>query len=405
MAAARKVVELSITEVEQAELQSIARSRTEPASRVERARILLRYRDDPSSYGVGIAVGVTHQTVQRCLARASRFGVMAALDDSPRPGKEPEITLEARAWLVSLACQKAKDVGYPHELWTTRLLARHAREHAPSAGHVCLARIAQGTVCKILAEQEVKPHKVRYYLERRDPAFDAKMAEVLCVYQEVAILRAVESDAVKACAGSDPGACPGLDPGTANKTLDKAAPNVAFISYDEKPGIQAIANTAPDLPPVADQHPCVARDHEYKRHGTLSLLAGIDLLTGQVHACVENRHRSREFIGFLKKLDTAYPSDTAIKIILDNHSAHVSKETNKWLAEQRDGRFSFVFTPKHGSWLNLVEGFFSKMARSVLRRIRVASKAELKQRILAYLDDLNREPVVHTWSYRITLPA
>jgi len=182
-------------------------------------------------------------------------------------------------------------------------------------------------------------------------------------------------------------------------------PNVAFISYDEKPGIQAIANTAPDLPPAAKQHPCVARDHEYKRHGTLSLLAGIDLLTGQVHASVENRHRSREFIGFLKKLDAAYPADTAIKIILDNHSAHVSKETNKWLAEQRDGRFSFVFTPKHGSWLNLVEGFFSKMARSVLRRIRVASKAELKQRILAYLDDINREPVVHTWSYRITLPA
>jgi transposase len=322
---------------------------------------------------------------------------MAALDDSPRPGKEPEITLQARAWLVSLACQKPKDVGYPHELWTTRLLARHAREHAPSAGHVCLVRIAQGTVCKILAEQEVKPHKVRYYLQRRDPAFDAKMAEVLCVYQEIAILRAVESDAVKAC--REP------DPGTANQTVDKAAPNVAFISYDEKPGIQAIANTAPDLPPVAGQQQCVARDHEYKRHGTLSLLAGIDLLTGQVHACVENRHRSREFIGFLKKLDAAYPSDTAIKIILDNHSAHVSKETNKWLAEQRDGRFCFVFTPKHGSWLNLVEGFFSKMARSVLRRIRVASKAELKQRILAYLNDINREPVVHTWSYRITRPV
>jgi len=89
MAAVRKVVELSITEVEQAELQSIARSRTEPESRVERARILLRYRDDPSSYGVGIAVGVTHQTVQRCLARARRFGVMAGLDDSLRPGKEP----------------------------------------------------------------------------------------------------------------------------------------------------------------------------------------------------------------------------------------------------------------------------------------------------------------------------
>jgi transposase len=207
------------------------------------------------------------------------------------------------------------------------------------------------------------------------------------------MISAAEVDAAKACHGPQSGA------------VDNTAPNVAFISYDEKPGIQAISNTAPDLPPVAGQHACVARDHEYKRHGTLSLLAGIDLLTGQVHACVENRHRSREFIGFLKKLDAAYPADTAIKVILDNHSAHVSKETNKWLAEQRDGRFTFVFTPKHGSWLNLVEGFFSKMARSVLRRIRVASKAELKQRIMAYLDDLNREPVVHTWSYRITLPA
>jgi transposase len=385
MAAARKVVAISIGDADLAELHSIARSRTEPASRVERARILLRYRDDPSHYAVGRAVGVTHQTVQRCLARALRFGVMAALDDSPRPGKEPEITLEARAWLVSLACRKAKDVGYPHELWTTRLLASHAREHAAAAGHVCLAQIAQGTVCKILAEQEVKPHKVRYYLERRDPAFEAKMAEVLCVYQEVAILRAAETDAAKA--------------------MDKTEPTVAFVSYDEKPGIQAISNTAPDLPPVAGEHACIARDHEYKRLGTLSLLAGIDLLSGQVHACIEERHRSREFVGFLKKLDATYPSDTAIKVILDNHSAHVSKETNRWLAAQRDGRFTFVFTPKHGSWLNLVEGFFSKMARSVLRRIRVASKAELKQRILAYLDDLNREPVVHTWSYRITMPA
>ena len=88
--------------------------------------------------------------------------------------------------------------------------------------------------------------------------------------------------------------------------VEQTAPNVAFVSYDEKPGIQAISNTAPDLPPVAGKHACVARDHEYKRHGTLSLLAGIDLLTGQVHACVEDRHRSREFIGFLKKLDAAY---------------------------------------------------------------------------------------------------
>src|SRR6202451_1418450 len=94
---------------------------------------------------------------------------MAALDDRPRPGREPTITLEAKAWLVSLACRKAKDLGYPHELWTTRLLARHAREHGPTEGYACLANLAQGTVCKILDQEEVKPHKMQYYLEQRDP--------------------------------------------------------------------------------------------------------------------------------------------------------------------------------------------------------------------------------------------
>src|SRR5205823_7252562 len=99
---------------------------------------------------------------------------------------------------------------------------------------------------------------------------------------------------------------------------------VAIVSYDEKPGIQAIASTAPDLPPQPGTHATFARDHEYKRHGTLSLLAGIDLLTGHVHACIEDRHRSREFIGFLMRLDAGYPADTGIKLILDNHSAHIS---------------------------------------------------------------------------------
>jgi transposase len=377
MGAPRKEIEISIAATDLIELEAIARSRTEWACRVQRARILLAYRTNASTYAVGEAIGVTHQTVQRCLDRAVRFGVMAALDDSPRPAKEPTITDNARAWVVSLACQKAKELGYPHELWTTRLLARHIRENAEAAGHPCLTRLAQGTVCKILSQHEVQPHKVRYYLERRDEAFEQKMAEVLCVYREVAILR--ESEAVPS--------------------------NVAIISYDEKPGIQAISSTGPDLPPQPGSHASWARDHEYERHGTLSLLAGIDLLTGKVHACVEDRHRSREFVGFLKKLDAAYPTDTAIKLILDNHSAHVSKETKRWLAAQPEGRFTLVFTPKHGSWLNLVEGFFSKMARSMLRRIRVASKNELKARILAYLDDLNQEPVIHTWTYKIDTAA
>ena len=260
----------------------------------------------------------------------------------------PTITPEAKAWLVSLACDKAKEHGYPHELWTTRLLARHARERGPAAGHQCLARLAQGTVCKLLGQEEIKPHKVRYYLERRDAEFEPKMAEVLCVYREVQVLKKAAAKAEKS-----------------NKP-------VAIVSYDEKPGIQAIATTAPDLPPVPGRHASFARDHVHR---------------------------------IPQASDAAYPASTAIKLILDNHSAHISRETRAWLDTRPPGRFDFTFTPKHGSWLNLIEGFFSKFARSVLRHIRVTSKHELKQRIMAGIDDVNRHPVIHTWSYKLAEAA
>ena len=384
MAGWRQAVEVAMTDEDVARLMAISRSRTEPASRVERAQMLLAYREKPSFFAVGQRLGVHHQTVQRCIERALAYGPLMALDDRPRPGKEPTITPEAKAWLVSLACRKAKELGYPHELWTTRLLARHAREHGAAAGHECLANLVQGTVCKILGQEEIKPHKVRYYLERRDAEFEQKMAEVLCVYREVQILKKAAAKAKKA---------------------KKPGKPVTIVSYDEKPGIQAIATTAPDLPPVPGTYATFARDYEYKRHGTLSLLAGIDLLTGKVHALVKERHRSREFIEFLKLLDAAYPASTAIKLILDNHSAHISRETQAWLAAQPAGRFEFTFTPKHGSWLNLIEGFFSKFARSVLRHIRVASKQELKERIMAGIEDINRYPVIHTWSYKLAEAA
>ena len=385
MAGRRHEIELSFGRKELTQLRAISRSRTAAASRVVRARMLLAYRREPSFYAVGQALGLHHQTVQRCIERAKECGVMTSLDDRPRPGKEPSITVEAKAWFVALACRKPKELCYPHELWTTRLLAAHAREHGPTAGHACLSALAQGTVCKILDAQEIKPHKVRYYLERRDPDFKEKMAEVLCVYRKVEVLKKSAAAAAKR-----------------NKPPSE---EVAILSYDEKPGIQAIATPAPDLPPEPGRRPSLAREFEYKRHGTVSLLAGIDLLTGKVHALVKDRHRSREFVEFLKLLDTAYPSRTAIKLILDNHSAHISKETKAWLAAQPDGRFELTFTPKHGSWLNLIEGFFSKFARSVLRHIRVASKQELKDRVMAAMDFFNQNPVVHTWSYKLNKAA
>src|ERR1700735_484073 len=235
MAGWRRAVELAMTAEEIETLTALSRSRTEAARRVERAQMLLAYRQQPSFFAVGQKLGVHHQTVQRCVERALAYGALAALDDRPRPGKEPTITPEAKAWLVSLACDKAKEHGYPHELWTTRLLARHARERGPAAGHESLAHLVQGTVCKILGQEDIKPHKVRYYLERRDAEFEQKMAQVLCVYREVQVLK-------KAAAKSK-----------------KSAKSAAIVSYDEKPGIQVIATTAPDLPPVPNVHATFAR--------------------------------------------------------------------------------------------------------------------------------------------------
>ena len=176
---------------------------------------------------------------------------------------------------------------------------------------------------------EVKPHKVRYYLHRRDPEFAQKMAEVLCVYREVALLK----QAAHAQGADGPG----------------KRPRWRSFPTTRSPAYRRWRPRRPICRPEPMRHPTVARDHEYVRLGTLSLLAGIDLVTGVVHASVEERHRSREFVEFLKRLDAAYAPATAIKIILDNHSAHISKETRAWLAEQPEGRFTFVFTPKHGS--------------------------------------------------------
>jgi transposase len=298
------------------------------------------------------------------------MGLEGGLKDRFHRPKEPVITPEAKAWVVHLACTKPKDLGYASELWTRQALADHVRGHALAAGHPSLALAAKATVQRILAQQHLQPHKVKYYLERRDPEFEVKMKEVLMVYQEVMLQNQAASTV--------------------------GAPPVITVSIDEKPGVQALENTAPDLPPVPQKHPTVGRDHEYKRHGTLSILASLDLHDGHVVARVEERHRSREFVALLKDLDAYYPAAVTIRVILDNHSAHISKETRAYLAT-RPNRFKYVHTPKHGSWLNLVETLFGKMAHTFLRQIRVKSKAELKERILLGVAEINAAPVVHRW--------
>ena len=363
---------IKLTVKEHEVLTTISKSRTEAKSRVERAQMILAYANDESINSIANKLNTNRPRVERTIDRATGFGVLTALNDLPRKGTTPKITKEARVWFISIACTKPKDLGLASEFWTYEALAKYIRDNCHNAGHPSLERIRKGTVSKILSKSDVKPHKISYYLEKKDPDFDIKMTQILHVYKEVELYKAKNDHEHM----------------------------VAILSYDEKPGIQAIDNIAPDLAPKPNIHPNWGRDYEYKRHGTVSLLASIDLLNGKIFGQVHDRHRSKEFVEFLKGLDGSYPPDFKIKIILDNHSAHISKETKAFL-KTVPNRFEFIFTPTHASWLNIIEVFFSKMTRSFLRGIRVKSKTELKDRILQYLDEVNEMPTIFKWKWKM----
>lgn len=352
-------------------LSELAGSRTAAQREVERAKVLLAYAEGQSPTQIQRALGVSRPTIYKCIDKALAAGVVAGLHDRYHRAHAPQISEAAKAWGVDLACRKPKDLGLAAELWTLSGLAGYVANHAAAAGFARLSKAGKSTVWRILDAHDLKPHRVRYYLERRDPQFERKMAEVLLVYRDVNLYRA---DAVH---------------------VGRPRP-IYTVSVDEKPGVQALSTTGADLPPVAGQHPGIGRDYEYVRHGTLSILAALDLHTGEIIANVELRHRSVEFIALLRRLDQHYPDEAVIRVVLDNHSAHISKETMAYLAT-RPGRFEYVHTPKHGSWLNLVESAFSKMARSFLRHIRVASLDELRQRILQGIDEMNANPVRFQW--------
>jgi transposase len=354
---------LILDQEKKAELQHIADSRKAPLREVLRANILLRYAEGTSVTDIEKIVHMSRPSIYKWINKALALGVEEGLKDKYHRPKEPVITEEAKAWVINLACTKPTEQGYAAEVWTRKALANHARKHGPD----CLRKAAKATIQRILDGYPLRPHKMAYYLEKRDSEFDRKMEEILCVYKEV---------------------------GLQNETGE--SPPVITVSVDEKPGVQAIKNIAPDIMPEPGKNSRVLRDYEYKRLGTLSILASLDLHNGHIIAQVHERHRSSEFISLLKEIDAYYLPEATIRIILDNHSAHISQETMKYLAS-RPGRFIYVHTPTHGSWLNLVETLFGKMARTFLKHIRVNSKQELKQRILSGIHEINDAPVVHRW--------
>jgi len=360
---------LNFDEKQRQELLKLSQSRKAPIREVQRANILLNYANGKDISSIKKEFNISRPTIYKCIDKALAAGIETGLKDKYHRAKEPLITEEAKTWVVNLACTKPKDHGYAAEVWTLSTLAKHTRKNAPVAGHDCLKRAAKATIQRILKSQPLQPHKIRYYLQRRDEEFESKMHDVLVVYKEIK---------------------------TQSNHQNGQSKKIITVSVDEKPGIQAIKNIAPDLPPIPGQYAQMGRDYEYKRLGTVSLLAALDLHDGHVIAQVHDRHRSREFISLLKEMDQCYPKDCTIRVILDNHSAHISKETMAYLSA-KPNRFIYVHTPKHGSWLNLIETFFSKISRTFLKHIRVESKQELKERILKGIAEINAEPVVHRW--------
>ena len=370
---------ISLTDDDKSYLNKLLTQSTLEIRVYQRARILLLKSEGASNKAIADKLDIGISVVKRCLNKFKENGVEASLRDNKGRGRKAEITDDDITWVISKACQKPKDYGYSAEFWYPMSFRKFINSIAETEGHPRMATVAETTLRKILSNARIKPFQVSYYCERRDPEFDAKMHDVLVIYKQIEMQ--FDKD---------------------GKLIPFEKDAVHTLSYDEKPGIQAIATTGEDHPPIpnTDKSNGYQRGYEYVRLGTLSLLAAIDLLSGEAIPLVSETHKSSDFVTFLKKLDEKYPKSDMIRIILDNHSAHTSKETQEYL-NTVFGRFEFVFTPKHGSWLNMIEGFFSKMTKQMLGGIRVESKKELEDRIYRYFDEINKEPVPYKWTYKM----
>ena len=372
-----KAQQLQLSDQDRTRLEAIIRARTNQAQIVNRARILLLKADGESVDSIAEKVDLNRNSVLLCLKKFKSGGVENAIYDSPGRGRNAEITDDEKAWIISIACQRPFELGYSSETWTYAKLTAHINGNAEKAGYTRLSTLTKTSIKNILDAADIKPFRIKYYCERRDPDFESKMHDVLVVYKQVEMLFDENGDLI----------------------IPAGEHDLHTVSYDEKPGIQAISVTSKDLRPT-EGNGTIKRDYEYKRLGTLSLLAAIDLLTGEAIPLVRDTHSSTDFIDFLKILDNKYPQGDVIRIVLDNHSVHTCKKVKDFLATM-PGRFIFVFTPKHGSWLNMIEGFFGKMTRQMLKHIRVQSKQELEERIYKYFDEVNETPVVFHWKYKM----
>ena len=295
---------ITLTETEEKTLKGLLNQSTIEARVYIRAKILLLKNEGYSNAYIVRKLDICRQSVRLCIDKYIDGGLECALRDHEGRGRKAEITDSDITWVINKACQKPKEFGYSAELWYPASFTRFINSIAEEEGHPRMATVTETTLRKIMANAKIRPFKVTYYCERRDPDFDSKMHDVLVIYKQISLQFDEEGNLIP-------------QEGTPVHTL----------SYDEKPGVQATGTTAEDRPPIpgTDKSSTIWRDYEYVRFGTLSLLAAIDLLTGEAIPLVSPPHKSSDFIRFLKLLDQKYPAGDKIRLILDNHSAHTSQ--------------------------------------------------------------------------------
>lgn len=340
MARAIRIVQLR--DGDRSELERLIRSRTTEQRVVERARIVLASADGLKNAEIRANVGVSHPTVTRWLDRYEEHGVPGLLEDLPRSGRPKAISPETEAEVIRLT-QQAPPAGEGTH-WSTRLLA-------PVTG------VSHSSVARIWKTHGLQPHRTRTFKLSKDPQFVAKLHDVVGLYL--------------------------------------APPERAVVfSVDAKTQIQALDRTQPGLPLKKGRLGTMT--HDYKRHGTTTLFAALNVASGEIVAECTARQRHQEFLRFAKKVVAGVEPELEIHFILDNSSVHKAPAVKEWLA--KNPRVHFHFTPTSSSWLNLIERFFGELTQRQIRRLAVTSVDQLVAAITAYIDNRNRKPKPFVWT-------
>jgi transposase len=341
-----KVPPLGIADAERAELQRRVRAHTTPQRAAKRARVVLLAAEGVPNRQIATLVGMNQHTVSHWRHRfeAER---LAGLEDRPRPGRPLVYGHDQRLRIVATVTQQPPG---PASHWSHSQLAKALADIGISASQIG----------RILADLDIKPHRVRGWITRPDdPGFWERAADVCGLY---------------------------LAPPT----------NALVLSVDEKTGIGARSRTWPATPPAPGRP--TRQEHEYVRHGTATLLAALDVHRGGVlQATNLDRNTAENFIAFLDELDARVPTDLAVHLVLDNGASHIANATRWWFHEHR--RFHPHYTPTHASWLNQVELFFSILARRLLKRGEFTSVDDLVAKVMAFIADYNRTATPFRWTY------